>query len=850
MPPPIGLLDVLLGDSSGMVALRESATRLLQLERLPLLLIQGETGTGKGLLASMLHAKGPRARQPFIDVNCAAIPDTLFESELFGHERGAFTGARQSKPGSFQQANHGTIFLDEVALLPEALQAKLLKVVEDRAVRRLGATRTEPVDVSIITASNEDLMAAVRARRFCEDLYHRLAVVTLRLPPLRERGADVILLAERYLAAACTEYGLAVKTLAPDARAALLAHPWRGNVRELMNTMERVALMVDAPVVTADMLDLSAPADDGPAVDDAPAPSGSLDAALDTVERRRLMAALDGTFWNVTRAARHLGISRDTLRYRIAKHGLRPGGPRSEPRPDAGAEPAAPAAPTRATAAPDAPAAVRWEQRRVALLRAVIDGPPSEDDRLYPSRLIEALIEKVRSFGGRVEDLGPTGVVAAFGLEPVEDATRRAAHAAVAIRQAVERGRRAEPLWTTVRLGIHVTQLLVGYAGRDIRLELDGKRRAWQALESLKEPSSRETAAPFLDRRFALAPLTPTAAGDGLVYRLEGVERARFGSTRRLTVLAGRSYELELLRDRFAAAAEGRGQVVGIVGDAGIGKLRLLLELRKSLRSERVAWFEGRCLSYGSAVPYLPVIAILRRSVRIAEGDSPASVARKVRAGLEELEMEPEEWAPYLHHLLGVKEGTERVGVLSRDAIRVRTVDALRQMCLRGSRQRPIVFVCEDLQWVDDSSEECLTSLIKASAGASVLALPHVPSGPPAAVAEQVLRDPTGPPAALPGRQSAHRRLAPDGALHTGHGGARDPQQGRGKSILPGGAVPRRHRAAGHGGGGLRARHGRGSAAGAHRPPAGGREGRAPPGRGDRPGSAPRAPSGRVAGIR
>jgi tetratricopeptide (TPR) repeat protein len=269
----------------------------------------------------------------------------------------------------------------------------------------------------------------------------------------------------------------------------------------------------------------------------------------------------------------------------------------------------------------------------------------------------------------------------------------------------------------------------VGHAGRDIRLELDGKRRAWHALENLvlrADPDRTvvsETAAPFLDRRFTLALLPSSAPGDGPVYRLDGVERAGSGSGRRLTLLAGRSHELELLRDRFAAAAEGHGQVVGIVGEAGIGKSRLLLELRKSLRSERAAWFEGHCLSYGSAVPYLAVIAILRRSVRIAEGDSPASIARKVRAGLEELGMEPEEWAPYLHHLLGVKEGTERLGVLSRDAIRTRTVDALRQMGLRGSRQRPIVFVCEDLQWIDRSSEECLASLIEASAGASVLSL-------------------------------------------------------------------------------------------------------------------------------
>jgi len=730
----MGPLAALLGDSPAMIALRESAIRLLQRPsdrgRLPSLLIQGETGVGKGLLARSLHDEGPRAEQPFVDVNCAAIPETLLEAELFGFERGAFTDARQSKAGLFQTAHRGTLFLDEVALLPDGLQAKLLKVLEDRAVRRLGATRTEPVDVWIITASNEDLAAAVRARRFREDLYHRLAVVTLRLPPLRERGADVVRLAEHFLAAACAEYGLAGKSLAPDARAALLQHSWPGNVRELGNTMERVTLLVDAPVVTAAMLDLSVEPDGAPGASQAPVPDRALDTALGKVERAHLLEALDETFWNVTRAARRLGISRDTLRYRISKHRLRPGGFRPPTGPEPTAEPAGLAPPPRAATALDPPAsAVRWEQRRVTLLRAVIDGPPADDDRLYPSRLIEALIEKARSFGGRVEDLGPTGIVAAFGLEPVEDAARRAAHAAVAIRKAVERGRRAAPPWVTVRLGIHVTQLLVGHAGRDTRLELDGKRRAWHALEGLvlrADPDRTvvsETAAPFLDRRFALVPLPAPAPGDGPVYRLEGVERVGLGSTRRLTVLAGRSRELEFLRDRLASATEGRGQVVGIVGEAGIGKSRLLLELRRSLRGERVAWFEGHCLSYGSAIPYLPVIAILRRSFHIAESDSPASIARKVRSGIEELGMDPEDWALYLHHLLGVREGDERLSVLTPEAIKARTVDALRQMGLRGSRQRPIVFVCEDLQWIDRTSEECLASLLEATTGASVLSL-------------------------------------------------------------------------------------------------------------------------------
>src|SRR5215813_11879068 len=258
------LLAELVGESAAIDAVREQIRRLVARrttgQRLPSILIWGETGTGKGLVARTIHRAGPRSGGPYVDVNCAAIPEQLLEAELFGFERGAFTDARRAKAGLFQIAHRGTIFLDEVGLLPEALQAKLLKVIEERAVRRLGGTVNEAVDAWVVSATNMDLRAATRDRRFREDLYHRLAVVTLRLPPLRERGTDVVRLAEHFLAAACAEYGLAPKSFAPDAQAALGTYAWPGNVRELSNTMERVALLVDAPVVTAAMLDLSSEA--------------------------------------------------------------------------------------------------------------------------------------------------------------------------------------------------------------------------------------------------------------------------------------------------------------------------------------------------------------------------------------------------------------------------------------------------------------------------------------------------------------------------------------------------------------------------------------------------------------
>ena len=207
------MLNQLLGASPELAAVRDQLSRLLGRQaapqrRLPPVLILGETGTGKGLVAEVIHGTGPRAGTPFVDVNCAAIPDTLLEAELFGFERGAFTDARQAKPGLLQMAHRGTIFLDEIGLMPDALQVKLLKALEERAVRRLGGTRSEPVDVWVLAATSEDLQAAIRTRRFREDLYHRLAVVTLRLPPLRERGTDILLLARHYLGRACVDYGV------------------------------------------------------------------------------------------------------------------------------------------------------------------------------------------------------------------------------------------------------------------------------------------------------------------------------------------------------------------------------------------------------------------------------------------------------------------------------------------------------------------------------------------------------------------------------------------------------------------------------------------------------------------
>jgi two-component system response regulator AtoC len=321
----------IIGNSPVIVRLRAQVARLLSRQvaggRLPPILLEGETGTGKGLMARALHRCSMRSAEPFIDVDCAAIPEPLLESEMFGYERGAFTDARQTKPGLFQLADRGTIFLDEIGLLPRSLQAKLLKVVEDRGVRRLGGTRSQIVDVWIITATNEDLAAATRGRLFREDLYHRLAALTLRMPPLRERGADIVLLAERFLARVSTEYGLPTKMLTADAKAAILSHPWPGNVRELLNVIERVVLLSDERIITADRLELS------PCLQ----PNGSPPPASPEmpprirrfgriVDRGRLVEVLAEADWNLSLAAARLAVPRNTLRYWMVKLEVHPSG--------------------------------------------------------------------------------------------------------------------------------------------------------------------------------------------------------------------------------------------------------------------------------------------------------------------------------------------------------------------------------------------------------------------------------------------------------------------------------------------------------------------------------------------
>ena len=327
------VLDGLLGESAPILALKQTLAQLVQAEANmrdaagPAVLVLGETGSGKEVVARALHFNGARRDKPFVELNCAALPAQLLESELFGHERGAFTDARERKLGIVETAEGGTLFLDEIGDMDIALQAKLLKLLEEKTVRRIGSLREQRVDVRIVAATHRPLEALVREGRFRADLYFRLSVVQLRLPPLRERGEDILLLARHFLQVHAARYGKAVPALSEAAEAMLLGYAWPGNVRELRNAIEQAVLLNTGDVISIRHLGLSSVGavllgEADAAAAPARAARPSVEATLPEMERQALVNALEASEGNITQAARDLGISRDTLRYRIEKYGL------------------------------------------------------------------------------------------------------------------------------------------------------------------------------------------------------------------------------------------------------------------------------------------------------------------------------------------------------------------------------------------------------------------------------------------------------------------------------------------------------------------------------------------------
>jgi len=717
-------LAELLGESPAINALREKLRHLLEGQpagrRLPPILIQGETGTGKGLVARLVHRTGPRKGGPFVDINCPAIPETLVEAELFGFERGAFTDARRAKPGLLQTAHRGTLFLDEVGLLPELAQAKLLTVIEERVARRLGSTRPEAVDVCFISATNTDLQGALRVRRFREDLYHRLAVITFDMPALRERGRDVLLLAQRFLDRACVDYGLPPKTLGEEARARLLAYPWPGNIRELANVIERAALFTEAAVITGAMLE--------PLAAEGPRPVAlTLGASASAVTpeeamRQHLLGVLEQSAGNISHAAAQLGIARNTLYARLEKYGVR--GPRfqqSSPRRTSRPETAL------APASPDP--RIQWERRGIALLRIALVEPVAAEACLHTSRALEGVIDKLQMFGGRIEELTPSGVVASFGVDRLDDAPRRAAHAAMVIHKGAARAREGTSRMPGVKIGIHVAQLLVGRSAGRIDIDADAKRAQWPVLDQLlqtiepDETAASAAAAPFLERRFELVPIDGGAGGVDPAYRLTGQERRGLGLWGTMTQFVGRHDEFEVLRGRLAAAEHGQGQFVAVVGEPGVGKSRLLWEFTHSAHVSGWLVLEAGAVPYGKTTPYLPAIELLKAYCGIAERDDQRVIREKVIGKLLALDRGFEVALPPFLTLLDLPVDDRAWQALDPAGRRRRTLDALKRLLWRESQVRPLVLVFEDLHWVDGETQALLESLVESLPGVRLLLL-------------------------------------------------------------------------------------------------------------------------------
>ncbi|HKN46958.1 MAG TPA: sigma-54-dependent Fis family transcriptional regulator, partial [Candidatus Polarisedimenticolia bacterium] len=287
-------------------------------------LLTGESGTGKEVVARFIHQGSPRARGPFVALNCAALPETLLESELFGHEKGAFTGAAAAYRGRIEQAAGGVLFLDEVGEMSRAVQAKFLRVLQEREYQRLGGTRPIKADVRVVAATNRDLEAALARGDFREDLYYRLRVFEIRLPPLRERREDILPMAEAFLEEIGAAVGRPAAGISRQAHEALLAYPWPGNVRELRNALERATILCDGGLITIDHLPIGG-GRSGPAPGPATGSPGVLPAggvSLEGVERDLISKALQETRNNRSRAARLLGITRSQLYSRMQKHGL------------------------------------------------------------------------------------------------------------------------------------------------------------------------------------------------------------------------------------------------------------------------------------------------------------------------------------------------------------------------------------------------------------------------------------------------------------------------------------------------------------------------------------------------
>jgi DNA-binding NtrC family response regulator/tetratricopeptide (TPR) repeat protein len=719
--------DAILGAAEQIVALRAQIRRLAAFDapgnpHVPSILLLGETGTGKGLIARVIHDGGPRAEAPFVDVNCAAIPEAMLEAELFGFEAGAFTDAKRTKPGLFEAASGGTLFLDEIDSVSPPVQSKILKAIEEKRVRRLGAVTAREVDVKLLAATQRDLAALVAAGTFRADLYHRLAVLILSIPSLRERAQDCVRLAEHYLHMYATAHGLAPKHLSSDGRAWLLEYSWPGNVRELSHLMERVTLL--SPDDEIGRTTLGGLAAGAPVVAPAPAPALATAPAAGDGDAARIQQALARAGGNVVRAARLLGIGRNALRYRMRRLGIA--------KPDdadvlaADSPPPAARATAVAAAASQPPDAAAWEHKPVAVLALSLTFPAAEAAPGYEPwtaalRWERAISQRIEGFGGVFVQRAPSRLTAAFGIpRALEQTPQRAVQAGLAVLHAVTRETGPRP---ALRAAVHVGDLQLDASAPDPTVNLFPIGDTFSLPERLLghagsgEILLSPAAARRVERAFELSAravqLGPSEDDRLTAHAVAGQQQksaAAVATGEPAAVFVGRTRELDLLVDALGRGAAGSGQVVFIAGEAGIGKSRLLAEFRQRI-SEPYQWIEGRCASYATTTPFLPVIDGLRRFVGVDDRDDDASATVKLESAVRHLGTDLAWTLPFVRQLLSLQVADENVRALDSASRRSELFRALRALMLRIAEVQPLILVIEDLHWIDPASEEYLAFL-------------------------------------------------------------------------------------------------------------------------------------------
>ncbi len=760
---PLGTSDpmhAVVGSAPAIVELREQLQRLSSFDsvrspHVPTVLLCGETGTGKGLIARTLHDCGPRAAGPFIDVNCAAIPETMLEAELFGFEEGAFTDAKRAKPGLFEAAAEGSLFLDEIDSCSLTLQSKLLKVIEDKSCRRLGSLTSQSIDTKLIAASQRNLADLVSFGHFRADLYHRLAVVVLQLPTLAERIEDIPLLARHYLDRYADAHGLAPKALTADGELWLIEYGWPGNVRELSHLMERVTLLVTNHEVDSETFEklrvpVTTRAPAVPFVPSAALPTAAASAPAvggsPSDEASEIRDALRRAGGNVAAAARILGVGRNALRYRMRRHGIEKPTAQELAAATAGTTTIA-EAPTSRIAPPKAPppqqpkapldpeppseptaALPQWEERTTTVLSMEIVTPNEADGvirsdpwtiaRRWQDRIIA---DRIRGFGGTILQSDPSRITAVFGVpKALEQSPQRAIRCGMTIlRQLAEETERGRAV-PQIRLAIHLGPLQFDANAADLAasvlatgdtLVLPQRLLAFTADREILVSAS---VARRIEKDFEIVDRPVRFAGSGEnteAYTVVGATKPKNALARSPELrFVGRQHEIDLIHDSFGRSRTGNGQLVFLVGDAGIGKSRLIQEFRQSLKNEDCAWVEGRCAAYGTSTAFLPIVNALRSYLEIEDRDDEAAAEAKIAERVDALGDDLQWTKPFLRQILSMK-SDERATELDPGRRRSEIFRALQSIAIRESERRPLIICIEDLHWIDEASEEFLVFL-------------------------------------------------------------------------------------------------------------------------------------------